>query len=70
MVLPRVQMDTTEESLLRWHNEVVKNRWRVTRAWLGPFLPGVGIHHPESVRKILKGRLLVDYLYFNFLIEY
>ena len=49
-----LQIDTSEECFLRFHNDVKKYRWKITRAWIGPIYGGIGIQHPEPLRKILK----------------
>ena len=33
---------------------VCKNRYRITKAWIGPFLPRVVVHHSELAKKVLK----------------
>ena len=33
---------------------VFTNRYKITRGWVGPFLPRVTVYHSELVRKVLK----------------
>ena len=33
---------------------VCKNRYKVTKSWIGPFLPRVLVHHSELAKKVLK----------------
>ena len=50
-----LQIERSEEFWRRWHGDVQRNRWRVTRTWIGPFISNVGIHHPEPLKAVLKG---------------
>ena len=49
------QIERTEEFYRRLRGDAQKNRWRVTRTWIGPFIAIVTINHPETLKAILKG---------------
>ena len=53
------QIERTEEFYRRLRGDAQKNRWRVTRTWIGPFIAIVTINHPETLKAILKGCHLI-----------
>ena len=40
--------------MLKFQDFVSSNRYKITRAWIGPFKVLIGLHHPEPIRKVLK----------------
>ena len=48
------QMRLDESFLNEWKDYITRNRYRITRAWIGPFLPRVVVHHCDLARKVLK----------------
>ena len=43
-----------EDTLVRVQQFLEENRYRVTKGWLGPVRPVLGVYHPEVVKKIMK----------------
>ena len=50
-------MDYTDESFHRWQEKAIKNRWKLSKIWFGPFLGGVEIHHPDLIKDLLKSKV-------------
>ena len=48
------QVKPDQATMRKWIQYIRKNRYKVVRLWLGPFIPGVGIHHCDPIKTILK----------------
>ena len=43
-----------EASQRKWTEYIQKNKYKMTRWWVGPFHPIIAVHHCDLVRKLLK----------------
>ena len=48
------QIKVNEAFINELKDFVCKNRYKITRSWIGPFSPRVSVHHSELVRKVMK----------------
>ena len=48
------QMRLDETFMNEVNDYATKNRYKLTKGWIGPFLPRVVVHHSDLARKVLK----------------
>ena len=49
-----LQIQLTDECLLRNHRMICESKSWVNRYWVGPFMASVGVHHADYIKPLLK----------------